>query len=230
MSPTRQSVIFDWNGTLLADTALCLRTTNQTLALFGVKPVTMARYRQEYTMPLNQMYIAFGCDPQEIQERNAELVAAWGAYYNEHKNSLRLRRGAKETVHHIKERGHKVAILSNYTTPDIISKAMRHDMAHHFDAVLANHPDEAANVMLKRSKGERLKAFVETHEIQKALLVGDTPEEIEIAHAYGYLGVALTDGVCSTARLGAAKPDFMIRSLTEMPEIVESVFGKGGAT
>jgi hypothetical protein len=42
------------------------------------------------------------------------------------------------------------------------------------------------------------------------------------------LGVAVTDGFCSLARLRAAKPDFLVTNLGEVPDIAARVFGKGG--
>jgi len=227
MSPSRKAVVFDWNGTLLADTALCLRATNESLALFGVAPISLARYRAEHCVPLDAMYHALGCDRAELARRRGELMATWGAFYDRHVRTARLRRGAKKTLGHLKGQGHKIAILSNHVMDEIVARTTQHAISHHFDAILANAPEELSLIMEARSKGKRLRAFIETHDIKEALVVGDTPEEIEIAHSHGYVGVALADGVCSLPRLRAAKPDFLIRTLEELPPVTQKIFGQG---
>ncbi len=225
MSPDQQAVIFDWNGTLLADTTLCLRATNESFALFKIAPISLETYRREHRLPLDAMYASLGCEAAALKKRRSELMATWSAFYDLHVPRARLRRGAKATLSHLKGRGHKVAILSNHVVDEIVKRTTQHAIAHHFDDILANAPHELSSIMEKQSKGSRLQAFIDDHAIKKAIVVGDTAEEVEIAHAQGYLGVALADGVCSLPRLRAAKPDFMIRSLTEMPDIVEKVFG-----
>lgn len=228
MSPNKQAVVFDWNGTILADTSLCLRATNHVLQKIGIKPATLGKYQSAYTLPMDNMYIALGCTPLQLEEHRSEIVRGWIHYYLENQKTVRLRKGVKPTLSDLASRGHKVAVLSNYTVDGIAQQMDRFALASHFDVVLANLPEESHRVMQRKSKGERLKGFVEGHDIRHALVVGDTPEEIEIAHAYGYLGVAIADGVCSLSRLKAAKPDFLIRRLDEVPSIARKVFGAGG--
>lgn len=225
MSPNQQAVIFDWNGTLLSDTTLCLRATNESLALFGIAPVSLETYRREHRLPLDAMYAAFGCEAIELKQRRHELMTTWSAFYDRHVPTARLRRGAKDTLCHLKGRRHKVAILSNHIVEEIVTRTAQHAIDHHFDDILANAPHELYSIMDKKSKGGRLQAFIDEHDIKCAVVIGDTPEEVEIAHAHGYIGVALSDGVCSLSRLRAAKPDFLIKSLAELPAITQKIFG-----
>lgn len=224
MSPERKAIIFDWNGTILADTALCWRAMNKTLEIFNVPPVSMKRYRETSIVPLQKMYRALGCDEKEMAARERELFQIFIDYYETHAPKLRPRRGARNVLKELRGRGHKLAVLSNYTTDRITNAAQRLGLLDYFDGLMANEAGGASNAFHKKSKGQRLQDFVATHETRQALVIGDTPEEIEIAHSYGFLGVALTDGVCSTARLRAAKPDFLIQSLEEIPEIAKKVF------
>lgn len=223
MTPSRCAVVFDWNGTLLADSALCIRANNRTLDVLGMPHVTPAQLRAAYAVPLVHMYKAFGCDEGAVLAKHAEMFAAFSSVYEKDAVRLRARRGARETLKLLNKRGHKQTILSNYTVARIAPQAERLGLACYLDAILANEAGEA--VYNKGGKGERLRRFVETHDIRRAIVVGDTPEEVEIARAYGYLGIAITGGVCSTARLRAAKPDFLIHNLGEIPAIAEKVFG-----
>ncbi|MDD3181989.1 MAG: HAD family hydrolase [Alphaproteobacteria bacterium] len=227
MSPSQQAVIFDWNGTLLADTKRAVEATNAATALFGLPPTTVKGYQKAYVMPLKKMYVGLGCKEQDLEQRLDEVFATWGAYYEEGACSLRLRRGARKLLAELKARGNRAAILSNHTVKIITSHVERLGLQPYFDKILANGCHELADIMHKADKGSRLKAFTEKHDIRKALVVGDSPEEIKIAHHYGFLGVGIAGGYCAAERILAAKPDFMITSLSEMPAIVRKVFGTG---
>lgn len=226
--PDQCAVVFDWNGTLLADTALAVAATNAAFARLGVSPVTVRRYQKEYEMPLNDLYLRLGCKQEQIDNNLTHIFADFGAHYEKNVHKVRLRRGAKNLLKAIKSDGHRAAILSNHTTEMIGTQTERFDIHHYFDALLANRADTIHTIMHKADKGSRLRDYVSRHDIRKAMVVGDSLEEIEIARSYGFVGVGLAGGFTCDTRLRAAKPDFMIRSLTEMPEIVRKVFGRRG--
>jgi phosphoglycolate phosphatase-like HAD superfamily hydrolase len=205
MTPSRCAVVFDWNGTILADTSLCVYASNKTLELFGLPPVTLAQYQDAYEMPLWRMYQAFGCKEREILERKTEIFGTFAEHYEKGAHRIRPRKGARQTLGTLKERKNKLAVLSNYTVERISHQAKRLGLLGSFDSVLANQ--EGGEILHKKGKGERLRAFIEAHETEKALVIGDTPEEIEIAHTTVY-GVAIKDGVCSLSRCGPQSPIF----------------------
>jgi len=224
MENHNHAVIFDWNGTLIADTALALRGTNKALEAFNLPPITMKKMKEESTIPLDKLYIAIGCSKEDVVHRRDELFKAFGDCYESQADNLKLRRGAKETISFLKKQNYKVAILSNYAMDRIIRQVKRLGLFNSFDEILANRPDELYGIMHKQSKGERLKNFIKKYNIKQALIVGDTPEEIEIANEYNFLSIALTGGVCSTKRLRKSKPDFLINSLNEISKIAKEVF------
>ena len=77
----------------------------------------------------------------------------------------------------------------------------------------------------KRGKGARLKEYLTRNPVAKGMIIGDSEEEVEIGRELGLATVAITDGMCSTARLRAMKPDFLIRSLSQVPALVHRVLG-----
>lgn len=69
--------------------------------------------------------------------------------------------------------------------------------------------------------------FADTKAIYEAdtsqvLVVGDNIEEIHVARELGTKIAAITHGNCSTARLKAAKPDYLINNLKEVRGIIEN--------
>ena len=67
--------------------------------------------------------------------------------------------------------------------------------------------------------------YLKQRHITTGIIVGDSEEEIEIGREQGLTTVAITDGMCSKARLRAMKPDFLIRSLSQVPAIAHRIFG-----
>ncbi len=224
MTPKQQAVIFDWNGTILADTVCCLHATNVVLSIFELPSVTLEEYREAYTIPFQEMYKTFGCHERLMEGRQDELIQTFSRAYERRSLRARARKGAEMALTYLRDQGKTTAILSNYKIPKIKEQAQRLGLLSYFDAILANENNEEDPFHL-RSKGERLKHFVDAHETQRAIIVGDSIEEIEIAQHYGYVSVALTEGTCSRPRLRKANPDFLISSLEELPDITKKVFG-----
>ncbi len=226
MTPQNCAVIFDWNGTLITDTALMYRATNQTLDLLGKPHVDMPTYRKAYVVPFNLMYNQFGCTDEELKEHNAKIYDTYAHAYLSGEKTVRARRGAREMLSDLKSAGFKTAILSNFLTDKIEALAGRLDLLSHFDAVMANGKTYT-ETMKRATKGERLRAFIKEHKTQKGIIVGDTVEEIDIAREYGFASIAIEGGVCTPARLRAARPTYQITSLAQIPSIARQLFGKG---
>lgn len=223
MNASANAVIFDWNGTLLADTQCCWRATNSVLKHLGKKLVTLDDYRTHHTIPFADMYKTFGCDAQELTERRTEIQTVWNGAYDEQSQAARLRRGARGMLTALQEMQYRALILSNHTIANISGHTKRLGVHDCFEAILAN--DKVGGAFLRKSKGERLPDYAQQNGYAKAIIVGDSVEEIEIARENNIVSVALSGGVYSTKRLRAAKPDFLIHNLTEIPAIAQHVFG-----
>ena len=52
------------------------------------------------------------------------------------------------------------------------------------------------------------------------VMVGDGPQDIECARRAGVRSIAVDSGFCSHERLVAAHPDVMMRTLSELPEVI----------
>ncbi|MFA4995328.1 MAG: HAD hydrolase-like protein [Bdellovibrionales bacterium] len=216
-------IVFDWNGTLLADTTACIHATNTLLKKFDVPPVTRKQYQKHFAMPLDKLYHALGIDPDILTAREHEIHPLWHATYDA--TPVRLRRGAKTMLQAVQKTSCKSIILSNYVIDSIERQAMRFGIREHFDDIIAFHRNDAT--FRRRAKGDRLKDYLQASPAQIGIIIGDTEEEIDIGRELGLVTVAITDGTCSTSRLRAMKPDFMVHALSHVPPIAQRVF-RGG--
>ena len=54
------TIIWDWNGTLIDDVALCASLVTRALAERGIGPVSVEQYRAVYQHPIKNVYTALG--------------------------------------------------------------------------------------------------------------------------------------------------------------------------
>jgi len=224
MTTAANMIVFDWNGTLLADAPLCVRATNKVLGLLDVPRISLTQYRKHYTMPLDRLYHAIGCDPKMLAAREGEIHPLWHSIYDA--APPRLRPGAKSMLRAMKKAGHNSIVLSNYVTRKIEGQAKRLGIRDHFSTIIAF--DAHNSTFRRRAKGDRLKDYMRGKKFKSAIIIGDSEEEVEIGRALNLATIAVLDGMCSAQRLKAMKPDFLIRDLSRIPSIVAKVFGQNG--
>jgi phosphoglycolate phosphatase-like HAD superfamily hydrolase len=220
MDRSENIIVFDWNGTLLADTRACLHALNKVLTMMEVPHTSIQKFRHHYTMPLDRMYHALGCDPETLTTRESHIHPIWHATYEA--APLRLRHGAKPMFRNLQNTGSHSIVLSNYMTHKIEAQAQQVGVRHHFNDILAFAA--ADDTFRRRGKGERLKDYLQERSVGKVIIIGDSEEEIDIGHELGLTSIAVRDGACSTRRLRAMKPDYMVRNLSAIPALVRRVF------
>jgi phosphoglycolate phosphatase-like HAD superfamily hydrolase len=212
------AVFFDWNGTLLADSRACLAATNETLTRLRKPNVTMKTYREHAIVPLINMYKGFGCTDAEMTD---DIITEWMAVYKKHAAKAQLRKGARDALHSLNKLSCDKLIFSNYVVDEIAAAMRRLGISASFDAILANTSNHTP---MKKSKIGHIETYLAKRPGLRGLIVGDTVEEVRIARETGLVAVSITSGVCSSERLRAARPDYVIRSLAELPAIAATVF------
>lgn len=220
---SNNAVIFDWNGTILDDAFCVLNATNYALSSVGVAPTTMEKYCTEYTIPLNKTYKALGCSEEQIEDKDGKLISSFFDHYQKHLVHTNLREGANIVLACLKQMNVKNAVLSNATVQIITEQSKRLGAYDFIDDVLAHDMDLSAPFR-KSGKGDWLTKYVADQKIDQAIVVGDTPEEAEIANDHGFVSILITGGTCTRQRLEDAKPDFLISDFAEITDIAKKVF------
>lgn len=226
MTKPRGAVVFDWNGTLFDDIHEVHRAFTAIQAAYGHGQSTVEEFRQHFDMPVEKLYLGLGFSNDEIQNNKREMWARFHAAYAMEEEQVILRDGAKKVMADIRGAGAHCVILSNHVRDPIATACKNRGLSGYINEVLANKDAEEQTAY--RPKKERLLAYLKQNEIANGntVIVGDTPEEIRIAHEYGLIGVAITGGFASEARLVAEKPDHLIHHLEELTEIAQSLFGE----
>jgi phosphoglycolate phosphatase-like HAD superfamily hydrolase len=212
--------VFDWNGTILADTQAVVEGVNKELEVVGHPPITVGIYRNYYDVPIVNFYKEIGIDPAVLKAKSVEVAEAFHTFYEPRVARARTRSGARKMFDTLADRGIKKVILSNHTMEGIYLQLERLKLTHYFESVLANDNKGAAYFKGKR---DRLHIYLEQHKIEpsKVAIIGDTIEEVRIARDLGAKTVCITGGHNSTSRLKQAEPDAIIHKLVDLPAALE---------
>lgn len=216
-------VAFDWNGTLLSDTRACWEGANIELIAAGVKPISLQRWRQTFTIPYIECLVDNGVDRKTGIKNAQKLANAFHSFYEPRASKCRTRGGVREILTWLQKNKILSMIYSNHTMVGIEAQLKRLKIRAHMDIILA-HSTQAGAVHSK-NKGQKLYDYVKTKKLKpkEVLTVGDTEEEMEIGKHYGYHTVAITGGYNTTARLKKHRPDFLIHNMLELKKIIKGL-------
>lgn len=216
-------VVFDWNGVLIADTAACHATDNHVLKHFGGKPVNIKTYRDTIVIPAIEFYSQHGCKKETLLKKSDELGKVFHAFYEPRASKVRTRIGAKDILKWLEKNGIKKIILSNHTIDGINIQLRRLRINQFFPLLLANSSGETS--MKKRNKFEKLALYIKERKLnlQQILIIGDSPEEIEIGKRLGIHTVAIINGFYATWRLKEKNPEFVISNLNQLRGIIDKL-------
>ena len=62
-----QLVVWDWNGTLIADTQACMDAGNHVIRTYGGTPLTRKIYAATFDFPTINFYCRQGCNRESLE-------------------------------------------------------------------------------------------------------------------------------------------------------------------
>lgn len=222
---TQKLAIFDWNGTLLADTHQAWVASNECMKFYGAEPISFKQQMETFDFPILHYYKRNGIDIDKVLETKEEANEIFQNSYDELAKNARTRRGARDLLEWLKKRDITCVILSNYLEPKIKVHLKRLKIDHYFSHVSANTCN-GTSILNSTSKLERLSDFMvkRGYHAGNAFIIGDSKEEPEIGRHLGITSIGITGGCISPPRVRAAKPDHLITSLTEVPDILKNIW------
>lgn len=215
-------VVFDWNGTLLADTLACMDADNCVLNTFGGKQVDLRTYRETIIIPAIDFYVEHGCKREQLQKGSEKLGKVFHTFYEPRVVKARTRKNAHKLLKWLKDHNIDSTILSNHTVEGISFQLKRLQIEKYIKELLANTILDSS--MKKRNKTEKLLQYFEKSNLKSSevVIIGDSPEEIEMGKSISITTVAITNGYYSKRRLVLSNPDYVIDNLNELITIIKS--------
>ena len=181
-------VIWDWNGTLLNDVDFCCRIINRILVENNLPVLSLKKYREIFTFPVQNYYQAAGLDFSKISFE--VLGKDFIDEYEEKKLSCSLFENAVDVLSSIHKKGIGQSVLSAYLHDNLVSILDHYNLTKYFDNVIG------LDNIYAGSKTHLGLSLVEQLNLPKEqiLFIGDTLHDAEVAEAMGVHSILIANG------------------------------------
>ena len=181
-------VIWDWNGTLLNDVDFCRRIINRILVENNLPDLSLKKYREIFTFPVQNYYQAAGLDFSKISFE--VLGKDFIDEYEEKKLSCSLFENAVDVLSGIHKKGIGQSVLSAYLHDNLVSILDHYNLTKYFDNVIG------LDNIYAGSKTHLGLSLVEQLNLPKKqiLFIGDTLHDAEVAEAMGVHSILIANG------------------------------------
>lgn len=183
-----QSVIWDWNGTLLNDMQLCIRSMNRLLSKRNLPLLCRDRYLDVFGFPVKDYYQRLGFDfSREAFEIPAEEFIL---HYNEGIDQVPLFEDAWETLCFFQQQGIRQYIVSAMEHRALESSVSKRGILPFFSSIhgIAN------NLAFGKSSIARELIQSQKLEPEYCIFIGDTIHDAEVAAETGVKGILIARG------------------------------------
>ncbi len=212
---------FDWNGTLFDDTPATLAATNACLKGFGLPEIDTHTMQETFSFPLIHFYERMGVSADDYLRRAEEESNVFMGTYEEASKDCCIMDGAIPLLDWLTEQDVHCMVLSNHIQHHLNDDVAKLGITPYMKTISGN--PTKATITQGLSKQIRLEAYMKEHGFaaDKTFIIGDSHEEPELAKRLGILGISISGGLLSAARLEKYKADYIIDHLDEVRPILE---------
>ncbi len=189
------NVIWDWNGTLLDDTEICVETLNTVLTARNVLPVSCEQYRDIFCFPVRDYYRKIGLDVSDDEWERISIE--FHECYRELSRQAKLREGAVDVLKELTGRGIVMSIVSASNQLLLERMLVERKIDPYFEHVRGLSDLYAES---KSEVGRELMATLRPTD-GRNMFVGDTIHDYEVACEMNCDCVLMTGGHQSKTRL-----------------------------
>jgi HAD superfamily hydrolase (TIGR01509 family) len=185
-----------------------------------------AFHQHEIVLPIWRIHTHMGmggdqlvgslCGERTEQEKGDDIRAAEKVLYAELIGEVEPLKGARELIEDLKGRGHAVVLASS---------AKEDEVDHYLDLLdardLADDWTTSADVESTKPQPDLVNAAMEKAGTREAVMVGDTPWDVQAAERAGIETVAVLTGGFSAAELRDAGAVAVFESIQELSEALD---------
>lgn len=170
-------IIWDWNGTLLDDVDISVKSINKVLSKYKCNPLKdIDEYRNKFCFPVELYYrnIGFDFNKTPFEVLGKEFIDI----YKDISKECKLQNNALKVIKEINKRGLKQIILSASQIDNLIEQINYYSISKYFDKILG-----IENIYAK-AKLDIAQRWIEDNKInpREALMIGDTFHDFEVSH------------------------------------------------
>ena len=202
------TLVFDWDGTLVDSAELGLRAFQRTFADLSV-PFPLEVYEQSYSPNWYLTYEALGL----ARDKWATADKLWLDHYGD--QSAQLIEGARETLVELNSRGYRLGVVTSGSESRVAREIEGGALREIFDVVICNE-----HIVNKKPHPEGLEKAL--HKLSctgdAAAYIGDAVDDIEMGRNAGVFTVGVRSNYPGNSRLQQAAPNLYLESLSGLLE------------
>jgi HAD superfamily hydrolase (TIGR01509 family) len=206
-------VLFDWDGTLIdsyhADTSAYLAMFKEMGVAWGLEEL-----EKHYSPNWYEVYRA----ARLPRKRWNDADRAWRAHYAKHRPALIA--GARRVLARLAG-SHPLGLVTSGDRNRVIRQLREFRLTTLFAARVCS-----GDTVHKKPHPEPLRLALRQMELHPSacVYVGDAPQDVEMARRAGVCAIGVLGPFPTEKRLRAARPEFLIGSLEELPDTLRKLF------
>lgn len=184
-------VVWDWNGTLLADLAATVDSVNVVMTEFGAPQITASDYALHYRRPVRDFYQHL-LDRRLDQSTWARIDEVWHDHYHAQLDAIPLADQALVVLDALAAAGHSQSLLSMWWHDLLVNECNKRDIAHWFkriDGNVSGVGDTKSTSLTTHLEALGLNTPSADHDV---VVVGDTLDDAEAANNSGARAILVT--------------------------------------
>ena len=208
-----EAVLFDFEGTLVDEQWNVKGAVQDTLERLKAYGLSIERLQgKKYSILMREAMEAAseaGRSPEEVREI---IGTIYDRYDQDALGRWSLRPGVKEVLHTLQSRGIKTALVSNVGEKALALAFQKLNLRSLFDLRVSRN-----DVQAMKPSGEGITLAIKRLHLrkEKALFVGDSPDDIDAAREAGVKVILIGGEENPKAEAHPAKPDDLIQNLRE---------------
>ena len=207
-------VLFDWDGTLIdsyyADSQAYLALFHEMGVLWGIQEL-----ERNYSPNWYAVYRAAGIP--DTRWNDADRI--WRRHYRKHRPKLIA--GTRRVVGQLGRR-HKLGLVTSGDRNRVVRQLREFGLARVFRTRVC-----AGDIEEKKPHPAPLQLALRQMKLEpgECVYVGDAPEDLEMARSAGVRAIAVLGPFPTEKRLRAARPEFLLEGLRELPGLLRRLYG-----
>jgi HAD superfamily hydrolase (TIGR01509 family) len=205
-----EGILFDWDGTLInsyhADASAYLAMFKEMGIAWGVEEL-----EKNYSPNWYHVYRAAGLQ----RSRWDDADRAWRAHYAKHRPKLIA--GVRRILARLAN-AHHLGLVTSGDRDRVTRELRQFRLTTVFAARVCS-----GDTLRKKPHPEPLRLALRKMQLDSiaCVYVGDAPQDIEMARRAGVRAIGVLGPFPTEKRLRAARPDFLLESLEELPDVLK---------
>jgi phosphoglycolate phosphatase len=188
-------IIWDWNGTLLDDRAVCIASMNRMLTRRGMPLVSEPRYKELFRFPIKDYYIDLGFD--FVNESYESLSVEFHDNYRELQPAASLHTGVIDLLTAFRKQGLNQIVLSAMEQSTLLQDVTNRGIITYFSAILG------AEDQYGHGKAAIARKYLASSGLigDEIIMLGDTEHDYAVSVELGCKCILISQGHHDAERL-----------------------------